>query len=95
MRRSFWIATLVFLAAYAAAVLIGFWGGFQPTLLAVPAFQIACALVAVIRIVQLRREGGHKQDAPLYERQSYGFWLGGLVSSSASLAILVVVTQAV
>ncbi len=95
MRRSFWIATFVFLAAYAAAVLIGFWGGFQATLLAIPAFQIAWVLLGVIRIVQLRREGGHKQDAPLYERQSYGFWLGGLVSSTASLAVLVVLSQAV
>ncbi len=95
MRRSFWTATLVFIAAYAAAVLIGVWGGLPFALFAVPAVQITCALVAVIRIVQLRRDGGHTHDAPLYEWQSYGFWLGGLISSSASLAVLFVLTQAV
>jgi hypothetical protein len=95
MRRSFWKATSISLAAYAAAILIGFWGGFQFTLFAVPVFQITWTLCCIIRIIQLRRDGSQKSDAQPYDRESYGFWLGGLTSSLALLAVVVVATQAV
>jgi ribose/xylose/arabinose/galactoside ABC-type transport system permease subunit len=95
MLRNFWKATLMSLAVYATAILIGFWGGFQITLFAVPVFQITWTLFCVMRIIQLRRGGGHKADAPQYDRESYGFALGGLVSSTALLVVLVVLTQVV
>ena len=95
MRRTFWKATLISLAAYTAAVLIGFLAGFQFTLFAVPLLQITWTLFCVIRIIQLRRRGGHKPDAPQYDRESYGFALGGSVSSIALLAVVVILTQVV
>jgi hypothetical protein len=95
MKRGVWKATSILLAAYAAAVAIGYWAGFEFTLFAVPALQIACTLFCIARIIQLRRSGGHKPDAPPSDRESYGFWLGGLVSSSTLLLALVVLSQAV
>ena len=95
MLRTFWKAALISLAAYAAAVLIGFWVGFQFTLFAVAVLQITWTLFCVIRVIQLRRGGGHKTDAPPYDRESYGFALGGAISSTALLVVLVVLTQVV
>ena len=95
MLRNFWKATLISLAAYAAAVLIGFWVGFQFTLFAIPVLQITWTLFCVIGIIQLRRGGGHKTDAPPYDRESYGFAVGGLIPSLVLLAVLVVLTQVV
>ncbi|MEN6602898.1 MAG: hypothetical protein ABFD86_10830 [Bryobacteraceae bacterium] len=95
MQRSFRKATLISLAVYAAAVLMGFWGGFQITLFVVPVFQIIWTLFCVIRIVQLRRDGAYKTDAPQHDRESYGFWSGGLVSSTALFVVIVILTQAV
>ena len=74
---------------------MGFWGGFQITLFAVPVFQVIWTLTCTIRIIQLRRDGGHKADAQQYDREAYGFWLGGLVSSTALFAVVVVLTQVV
>jgi hypothetical protein len=95
MRPSFWKATLISLAAYTAAILIGFLAGFQFTLVAVPLLQVTWTLFCAIRIVQLRRGGGHKPGATQYDRESYGFALGGWISSVALLAVVVVLTQAV
>jgi hypothetical protein len=57
----FWKASLISLAAYAAAILIGLWAGLW-MLLFVPALQLVWTAVCIIRIVQLRRCGGHKAD---------------------------------
>jgi hypothetical protein len=88
MRRNFWKATLISLAAYAAAVLIGLWIDFRFTLFAVLALQITWTLFCIIRIIQLRRTGAHNPDAQPYDQESYGFALGGSISSSALLAAL-------
>ena len=48
MLRNFWKAALISLAAYVAAVLIGFWVGFQFTLFAVAVLQITWTLFCVI-----------------------------------------------
>ena len=95
MRRNFWKATLISLIAYTVAVLGGFWGDFRFTLFAVPMVQITWTLFCLVRFIQLRHGGGHKTDAPLYDRESYGFSLGGLISSSVLLAVVVVLSQAV
>ena len=95
IRRNFWKATFISLAAYAAATLIGFWGGFQYTLFIVPAFQVSWTLFCIMRIVQLRRSGAQKADAPEDDRESYGFAVGGLISSTVLLLALVVLTQVV
>jgi hypothetical protein len=95
MQRNFWKASLVSLAAYPAGIVIGFWSGFRFLLFAVPVFQIVWTLFCVVRIVELRRGGGHKADAPQSDRESYGFALGGSVSSAALLVVLVILTQIV
>jgi hypothetical protein len=95
MWPGFWKASLVSLAAYAAAVLIGIWTGLWFTLAAVPVLQVVWSLFCGIRILQLRREGGHKPGAPETERESYGFALGGLISSGVLFVQLVVATQVV
>jgi hypothetical protein len=95
MGRNFWKATLVSVAAYAAALLIGFWGDFRFTLFAVPALQVTWTLFCVIQVVRLRLRGGHKLDAAADEREEYGFALGGALSSITFLAAIVVLTQVV
>jgi hypothetical protein len=95
MLRNFWKATLISLAVYVAAVLVGILGGFQYTLFIVPVFYFAWVLFWGIRIIQLGRGGGHKPDAPKYDRESYGFALGSTVSSTALLLVFIVLTQVV
>jgi hypothetical protein len=95
MRKDFCKAALISFLAYAAAALLGFWSGFQFTFFAVLALQLTWTLFCVIRVIQLRRSGGHKTSAPQYDRESYGFALGGSISSTALLAVLVVLTQLV
>ncbi len=95
MRRNFWKATLISLAAYIAAILIGFGAGFQYTLFLVVLLQVSWTLFCVIQLIQLRRNGGHKGNAEEYDRESYGFALGGSISSVALLLVMVVLTQAV
>ena len=95
MRKSFWKATLISLVAYTAAVLIGFWSSFRFTLFAIPALQVTWTLFCAIRVIQLRRGGGNQTDALPCDRESYGFSLGGLISSSALLVALVVFSQIV
>ena len=94
MRWDFWKATLISLAAYTAVVLMGFLVDFRFTLFAVPVLQI-WTLFCIIRIFQLRRGGAHRADAMPYDRESYGFALGGLISSLILLLVLVVLSQAV
>lgn len=95
MRRSFCKAALISFTAYAAAVLLGFAAGFPFTLFALLLLQITWTLFCVVRLIQLRHGGGHKADAPPYDRESYGFALGGSISSIALLAGFVVLTQVV
>ncbi len=95
MRRSFWTATLISAGAYGGALLMGFGIDFRLTLLALLALQVTWTAFCVIRFIQLRMDGGHKQDAPLYDRESYGFALGGSISSVALLIVMVVLTQVV
>lgn len=95
MRRNFCKATLISLAAYIAAVLIGFGVGFQYTLFVVALLQVSWTLFCLIRVIQLRRSGGHGADAPDYDQESYGFALGGSISSIALLLVMIVLSQAV
>lgn len=95
MRRNFWKATLISVAAYTAALLMGFWGDFRFTLFAVAALQVTWTLFCVIGVIQLRLGGGHKRDAQPYDRESYGLALGGSISSCALLVAMVVLTQLV
>jgi ribose/xylose/arabinose/galactoside ABC-type transport system permease subunit len=95
MLRNFWKATLISVAVYTAALLAGLWGDLRITLFVVPALQVTWTLFCVIRIVQLWLSGGYRRDAPPYDRESYGFALGGSVSSVALLAVVVVLTQVV
>jgi len=88
MRRSFWKAAGISLAVYTGAVAAALWGGFPFLLFAVPVLQITWTLFCIIRIVQLRR-------TEPFDRESYGFALGGSISSTASLAVLVVLSQVV
>ena len=93
MQRNFWKACLISLGAYAGALLMGFGGDFRFTLFAVPALQITWTLFCVVRLVQLRIGGGHKPDAEPYDRESYGFALGGSTSSLSLLVVMVVLSQ--
>ncbi|MGE5568010.1 MAG: hypothetical protein ACM3S5_03140 [Rhodospirillales bacterium] len=93
MRRNFWKAALISFAAYTGAVMMGVWGDFRFTLFAVPALQFTWTLFCLVRLIQLRAVGGHKQDAPVYDREGYGFALGGSVSSLALLGAIVVLSQ--
>lgn len=95
MWPNFWKASLISLLGYTVAVLMGIWMGFWITLFVVPVLQIGWGLFCIIRIIQLRRSGGNQPDAPRYDRDSYGFSLGGLISSLALLGVLVVLSQAV
>ena len=82
-----WQATFVSALAYGAAVLFGLWIGLWLTLAAIPVFQVVWTLFCGVRLLQLRRSES--------ERESYGFALGGLVSSFALLVLAVVASQAV
>jgi hypothetical protein len=93
MWPGFWKASLISLAGYTAAAMLLIWTGFWLVLLIVPALQAAWALFCIGRIVQLRRCGGHRADAPEFERNDYGYSVGGLISSSAMLCVLVALSQ--
>jgi hypothetical protein len=64
-------------------------------LFALLGLQGTWTLFCAIRFVQLRIGGGHRPDAMLYERESYSFALGGLVSSMILFLVMVVLTQVV
>jgi hypothetical protein len=72
---------------------LGLWSGLWFTLLIVPPLQIAWTIFCLIRIVQLRRSLRDRQNTPQSDRDSFGFSLGGLVSSCALFLFLVVLTQ--
>lgn len=76
------------------ALLAGFGIDFRLTLFAVLGLQGTWTAYCVIRLFQLRLAGGHKPEAPLDERESYGFALGGAISSAVLLAAMVVLSQA-
>jgi hypothetical protein len=95
MQRNFLKASLISIAACAAAVLMGFWSDFRYTAFAIAGLQVPWTLFCILRVFQLRHGGGHRPDAPVYDRDSYGFALGGSVCSSALLLLIVVLTQVV
>jgi len=93
MKRNFWKAALISIAAYTIAGLIGVCGDFRYAAFAIVALQATWTLFCMIRLIQLRRGGAYKPDAPSYDRDGYGFALGGATSSFALLAVVVVLTQ--
>ena len=95
MQRSFWTAAAISLAAYAGALLLGFWADFRLALFIVLALQVTWTLFCAIRLTQFRWNGAYKRDAEPYEREAYAFALGGFLSSMSLLAVIVVLTQVV
>ena len=93
MRRNFWKATLISIATYTTAVLIGFVFDFRLTMFAVPALLVTWTLFCTVRLLQLRFGGAHRPDAMSYDRESYGFALGGVASSIVLVAAIVVLSQ--
>jgi hypothetical protein len=93
MRRNFWKATLISIAAYSTAVLIGFLADFRLTMFAIPGILVTWTAFCVIRVVQLRLAGAHNPDALPDDRENYGFALGGSVSSFVLLLAIVVLSQ--
>jgi hypothetical protein len=93
MRRNFWKATAISIAAYATAVLIGFLVDLRLTVFAVAALLFSWTFFCFIRAIQLRLGGAHRKDALPYDRESYGFALGGSVSSLFLLSAIVVLSQ--
>jgi hypothetical protein len=95
MRSAFWKASLLSLTGYAAAILIGLWIGLWFTLGAVAVLQTVWALFCGVRLLQSVHSGGHRSGAPVWERETFGFALGGLISSCALLLLLVAASQLV
>lgn len=93
MQRKFWQATLISLGAYTAAVLIGFASDFRLTMFAVPALLVTWTLFCTVRTIQLRFEGAHRGNAPACERESYGFAVGGTLSSFVWVSVIIVLSQ--
>jgi hypothetical protein len=80
-------ACLLSLAGYSTILLMGFWFA----LFTLPFLQAIWTAFCAVRLVQLVHRGGHKSNAPAWDRESYGFALGGLVSS-VTLFVLVALT---
>lgn len=95
MRRSFRKAIWISAAVYAAALLLGFLGDFRLTGFALVALLVPWTMFCVVRAVYLRSRGAHTATAEPYDRESYGFALGGSVASFGSLILIVVLTQVV
>lgn len=93
MRRSVWKATLISTAAYSVAVLLGFLVDFRLTAFIVPALLASWTMFCAVRTIQLRLRGAQKPDAPSFDRESYGFAIGGSVSSLLLLLAIVVLSQ--
>lgn len=93
MQWNFWKATLISAAAYSAAVVIGFVFDFRLTVFAVPALFGTWTLFCTVRAIQLRLGGAHKPDALACDRDSYGFALGGAVSSLVLVSAIVALSQ--
>jgi hypothetical protein len=90
MSRSFWNAAGISVAAGMATILVGFAIDFRAT-----AFAAAALLVwtgfCLARLIQLRVSGAYRSE----ERDSYGFALGGSISSGLVLLAILVLTQVV
>jgi hypothetical protein len=95
MRNNFFKATLISFGACAIAGMVAVLGGFPYALFLLPTFQLLWAAFCFIRIIQLRRIAANPAAATQYDRDSYGFALGGAISSAVLLLALVVLTQAV
>ncbi len=95
MRTSFLKAAAVSLVAYATALAAGIWGDYRFTFFLILALQGTWTLFCAVRAIQLRLAGGHRRDAIPCDRESYGFALGGWISSFALLATVVVLSQVV
>ena len=93
MRRNFGTATLISTALYSGAVLLGFLIDFRLTGLIVPALFVSWTTFCTIRAIQLRLRGSQKANAPSFDRESYGFALGGCVSSFVLLLAIIALSQ--
>jgi hypothetical protein len=95
MRRNFWKAVAISLAAYAGALTLGYLIDFRVSLFSLLAVQITWTLFCVVRVVQLRLRGAHSPAAQPFEREDYEFAAGGSISSIVLLVVMVILTQAV
>jgi hypothetical protein len=95
VRRASFKGASVSLAVYVAALALGFLVDFRLTLFAIPAIQVTWTLFCIVRAIQLRVRGAHRPKALSFDREDYGFAIGGFVSSVALLLIVVVLTQVV
>jgi hypothetical protein len=95
MMTSFWKAALASLFGYVLIVITGIWIGLWFILAAVPVLQISWSLFCVIRLVQLWRCGAPRKTAVESDRESFGFALGGLLSSCVLCFLLIVWSQVV
>jgi hypothetical protein len=95
MLRNFWKASAISLAAYLGALLLGFAVDFRFTLFCLLALQVTWTLFCLFRVIQLRFAGAFKVAAESFEREAYGFALGGSTSSILLLALMVVLAQVV
>ena len=86
-------ASLAVLAGYAAALLVGWGIDFRFALWAVPLLQIGWGAFGIIRLAQLLRRARRPAQAE-GGRESFGFALGGLLSSCLLSLVLLVLTQA-
>jgi hypothetical protein len=92
IRRKFWKATAISFAAYAFALPIRFGVDLRLALFVVLALQATWTLLCVARLAQLRLGRSYRSEPEPYEREDYGFALGGAVSSVALFIIVVVLT---
>jgi hypothetical protein len=77
-------ACLIVLAGFIALIMMGSWYA----LFAIPILLIAWDAFCIIRLILLCRRGAHKSGAPEWDRESFGFALGGLISSCVLLLFL-------
>jgi len=94
MRTAILKAALISLGVYAVIVLLGVWIGLWLILALIPVFQVGWGLFCCVRLIQLTREHAYRLGALTSDRASFGFALGGLVSSSLLLTVMVILSQA-
>jgi hypothetical protein len=70
----FWKASFMVLAGYVVPFLLGVW-------FAIPVLQIVWVAFCIVRLAQLCRRSAYKKDAPSWDRESFGFALGGTLCS--------------
>jgi hypothetical protein len=73
--------------------MLGFWIDFRLTFFSLLALQFTWTLFWVIRVIQLHHSGAQRLNAEPFDREDYGFALGGSISSVMLLAVIVVLTQ--